>query len=95
MRRHLQYKYTLSLTKKINLEYYFLECETKDTEDFFGIRFYGVEIVKKKNLIEVETSSVHNFSCSEGKTKLLIDKLILNKVSPTQLHYVLDNILGA
>jgi hypothetical protein len=101
MKKRLKDKITLSPNENaintennINLEYYILESETEESNVFFGIRYYGVEIVKKHNQLEIEKNSIYNVCCNENNAHNLLNRLIVNKVTPIELPFVLDNILG-
>jgi hypothetical protein len=101
MKKRFKDKITLSSDKNVinvennvNLEYYILESETEESNVFFGIRYYGIEIIKKQNQLEIEKNSIHNVSCNERNAHHLLNRLIENKVTPTELPFVLDNILG-
>ena len=79
----------------IRLEYYLLECEDKDnTYEFGSIIGYGVEVVKVLKDETVESKSFKNITCCKDTVINIIDVLAKNTVTPIELPYVLDNIIG-
>jgi len=84
--------------KHLVLEYYLTENEL-DKESFARENVYGVEIIKKiKNgdgyIPEAESEYVVNISNNKNNVEDVLNKMINNTVTPVELLYVLDNILG-
>ncbi|NSW89983.1 MAG: hypothetical protein HPY74_04730 [Firmicutes bacterium] len=79
----------------ISLEYYLLECEDyENTYEFGPIIGYGVEVVKVFKNEPVESKSFKNITHCKDTAVNIIDVLAENTVTPIELPYVLDNIIG-
>lgn len=76
------------------LEYYLVESEINDAEDFQAGTAYGIEIVKKMGSVEVEHGLVRNFSFCRENARQILDILASNSVTPVSLPFILDDILG-
>lgn len=76
------------------LEYYLVESEMDDKDELTGVEVYGIEIIKKIDNVNVESSFVKNFTCCREYAKKIVDKLAYNTVTPVGLPFVLDDILG-
>jgi len=73
------------------LEYYLLE--SNDIEHN-GESIYGFEIIKKKNNVKVENEKVRNFSYCRQNTRKVLQKLADNLVTPVELLFILDDMVG-
>lgn len=94
-------EYLLDFNESISLEYYLLECndnpECEDNENNKGIYAYagyGVEVIKILNDKPVESNSFNNITHCKQAAIDIIDILARNTVTPIELPYVLDNIIG-
>jgi len=79
---------------RINLEYYMTESNIGKFDELSGSKVYGIEIISKSEDACMESEVISNFSCCREKTKLVLDKLADNWVTPMELQYILDDILG-
>lgn len=79
---------------RLQLEYYLLESDDNSYYELNGNKFYGIEVAKAvgNNCYEIE--QVKNFSCCKESTVDLIEKLARNSVTPVELPFVLDDMLG-
>lgn len=79
----------------IELEYYLVESDTEDLEELSNEKVYGIEIVKKIDNTKLENKLVRNFSCCKESTRNVLNKLVNNTVTPLELMFILDDIIGA
>lgn len=79
------------LESPFELEYYLIES---DSDEFAAEKAYGIEIVKKADNVKVENKMVKNYSCCRQETKNILDKIADNMVTPSELLYILDDIIG-
>lgn len=77
------------------LEYYLIESEENEMQDFPGTRVYGIEIIKKLNTGIEEKERVRNFSFCRDQTRNMLEKLSKNTVTPVGLPFVIDDFIGA
>jgi len=99
-----QFKKKIELTKEdlqncsgdaMSFEYYLLECNNTDNDcDFGNITGYGVEIVKIVKDKPVESKSVNNITMCKKTAVEIIDMLAKNVVTPVELPYILDDMVG-
>lgn len=78
----------------IELEYYLIESEPKQFESNFGGKVYGIEIVKKANESSIESEIIRNLSYDRQNTKNMVCYLAENIVTPVELSFVLDDLMG-
>lgn len=84
----------LGLKGSIELEYYLIESEVNYIEELKGKKVYGIEIVKKSDGKPEERQIIRNIFCSRENTKYILEKLAYNSVTPIELPYILDDIIG-
>lgn len=88
--------YLSDFKEPISLEYYLLECEDNGNNDEIGVCIgYGVEVVKILSDKPVESNSFNNITHCKKAALDIINILARNTVTPIELPYVLDNIVGA
>jgi hypothetical protein len=104
--RYLQKKTEVEISESlaefkppIELEYYLLENDGVDyIEELKGEKVYGIEIVKKETYSDRYTNTerelIKNFSCCKKDTESVLNKLAKNFVTPIELRYVVDDIIG-
>lgn len=88
--------------RKLQLEYYLLEGFISDCEELTGIKTYGIEIVMKtydentedENINIEEREIIRDLSSSKETTKIILDKLASNTVTPIELPFIIDDIVG-
>jgi len=80
--------------KPFKLEYYLLEGEVNYIAELIGKKVYGIGIIQKNSPSLMNEERVLNFSCCRETTEEIIQKLIKNTVTPTELPYILDDMLG-
>ena len=78
----------------LELEYYLVECDSKEEECNETQKGYGIEIIKKNNGKVLESILVRNIYSTRDKSEGLIKKLFVNSVTPVSLPYVLDDLIG-
>jgi hypothetical protein len=81
--------------RNLGLEYYLLESE--DKEDYYCIEDcagYGIEIVKIFKNKPVEKISFTNVTPNKEDAMDIIDILARNTVTPMELPYILDDLVG-
>lgn len=81
----------------ISLEYYLLESEDSEQRNEIEINVcagYGVEVVKVHSDKPVESNSFNNITRCKETAVDIINVLARNTVTPIELPYVLDNIIG-
>jgi len=87
--------YFMDFEEPISLEYYLLEYEENDNNSEFGAcTGYGVEVVKILKNEPVESNSFNNITHCKETAVDIINVLARNTVTPVELPYVLDNIIG-
>lgn len=80
--------------KPFKLEYYLLEGEVNYIIELAGKKVYGIGIVQKNSPCVMNEERVLNFSCSRESTEQVLSKLIRNTVTPIELPFILDDMLG-
>lgn len=79
------------------LDYYILKSEIKIPNSSICATVYGIEIEKKyeENGVSklLEEASINDIFVSKEHTKKFIDKLAQNKITPSLLKYVIDDLL--
>jgi hypothetical protein len=78
-------------SNQFELEYYLLE--SNDAEHA-GESTYGIEIIKKIDNVKVENEKVRNFSYSRQKTQKVLGRLAESIVTPVELLFILDDMIG-
>jgi hypothetical protein len=78
----------------IELEYYLTESEIHESEELYGEKVFGVEIVKIMDGKEMEAKTVLDLSCNKENTIGILNKLANNTVTPMSLQFVLEDIIG-
>ncbi|NLD48574.1 MAG: hypothetical protein GX660_15530 [Clostridiaceae bacterium] len=78
----------------IELEYYLIESEPKQFEENFGGKVYGIEIVKKAKESSIESKIIRNLSYDRQNTHNMVCYLAENIVTPVELSFVLDDLMG-
>ncbi len=87
--------YLSDLKEAMSLEYYLLECEDYEYSDEIGAYTgYGVEVVKILKNEPVESNSFNNITSCKETAVNIINVLARNTVTPIELPYVLDDIIG-
>lgn len=80
--------------KPLELEYYL----TVSSPDRYLINdeteVYGILVAKRLDEVSTEEELVTNFSCSREDTVHVVRKLAENKVTPLELPYIIDDLLG-
>lgn len=84
----------IELSNPMELEYYLIETDENDMDELKGKLTYGIEIVKRISENNIENKIVKNFSCCKENTRLLLNKLAENTVTPVGLQFVLDDLIG-
>jgi len=84
----------VEMKNSIELEYYLVESEISDLDELKGEKVYGIEIVKKAIDMPVERQVVRNLSCCRESARSMLDKLAYNTVTPVELPFILDDIIG-
>lgn len=85
---------SVGLKSPMELEYYILESSSHEHE-YLGCKpVFGVEIVKKLQSQLVERKSILNYTCCKESAIKLIDKLSKHTVTPTTMHFIVDDLLG-
>ena len=84
---------TIEPGNMLELEYYLVESDDM-ADDFAEGLGYGVEIIKKELGMAEESKMFKNIYCDREATRLLIEKLAFNNVTPVSLPYILDDSLG-
>jgi len=79
-------------SKAYSLEYYILESELPETEDYGAHTVYGAEIVKKGEVSE--SHQMTNISGSRESVERLAGMLARNKVTPVSLGYVVEDYIS-
>ncbi|MDP4094631.1 MAG: DUF6514 family protein [Bacillota bacterium] len=78
----------------IELDYYLMESNSALNNESTEEKVYGIEIVKKENSKPVENDSIRDISIYRDNTRYILDKLADNIVTPMELKYILDDIIG-
>lgn len=98
--KHLEKKVDLGLVEEVSgmrkpltLEYYILEGASRRMDKPLE-KVYGIEIVEKVRNIRIETKKIHDYSSDIKDAKAVIDLLASNAVTPVELIYVIDDMLG-
>jgi hypothetical protein len=78
----------------IKLEYYLLESECEEIEELKGEKIFGIEVIKKVEGIKEEVMSFKEFSSNFEVTKKILNTLAKNSVTPIELPYVLEDMIG-
>ena len=73
------------IRQPMDLEYYLLENENNT---------YGIEVVKREVVSNYETEMIKNFSGCREATRNTVGMLAANRVTPMELMFVLDNMVG-
>ena len=82
------------LNKPMELEYYLIESEAYEIDDFRIEKVYGVEIVKKDGESQLESNFVRDLSSSRDGVRSILDLLIKNTVTPVGLPFIIEDLLG-
>ncbi|MFZ5985918.1 MAG: DUF6514 family protein [Bacillota bacterium] len=82
------------LENQIELEYYLIESESEKHENSSGNLVYGIEIVKKQSEKSFESEIVKNLSHDRERAQNLLNMLAKNKVTPMELTFILDDLMG-
>ncbi|MCR4437035.1 MAG: DUF6514 family protein [Clostridiales bacterium] len=85
---------TKDCANPIELEYYLLESEENELNHVSGNKIYGIEIVKKVSEWELECETIKNYSIYKDNTREILNKLANNAVTPIELQFILDDLLG-
>jgi hypothetical protein len=92
--------------KESNLEltYYLLENDSPASDEslnnnYFNEKYpeykiYGIEIVKKDELADIENVRIENLYCCRESAKKILESLARNTVTPVSLSFVLDDMIG-
>ena len=78
----------------LELEYYLVESDSDYNEGINAGNEYGVEIMKKERGYIKESKMFKGIYASRETIENFIRKLVVNKVTPVTLSYILDDILG-
>lgn len=78
----------------IELEYYLLESDHNEVHQDEAKKIYGIEIVKKEGILNVERETILDFSCCMESTRSLLNTLANNTVTPIALPFILDDMIG-
>ena len=85
--------------KEISVEYYLVESVDEEPCEPDKKKIYGVEVVKNEiyedNKVITEKEVLSCISYSREKAKKIIDKLVINTVTPVGLIPVVDNLMAA
>lgn len=79
----------------IVLEYYLLECDSGEPYGDYENKTYGIEVVKKIKDDALECEIIKDFSPCKASAREILDKLAKNTVTPVELKYILDDLLGS
>jgi|LSQX01.3.fsa_nt_gb hypothetical protein len=82
-------------SEMIELEYYLIESEVERYENCLGGKVYGIEILKRENKNSIESKLIKNLSHNRENTQTIVGILAKNAVTPTELSFVIDDIIGA
>ncbi len=83
-----------SKTGSFVLEYYIIESELPESNDFGKVIVYGLEIVKKLTSELSEKNQIENVFCSREAAEGLVNILAVNSVTPVSLGYIIEDMLG-
>lgn len=83
-----------SFDSGIELEYYLIESESDSYEILSGNYVYGIEVVKRNNEKSMESEIIRNLSYCRESTQSILIMLAKNKVTPTELTFILDDLIG-
>ena len=78
----------------LELEYYLVESDVDMTEDIPEEKTYGIEIVKKTENRNIENEMIRNLCYNKGCAMDILNKLVYNTVTPVELPFVIDDLLG-
>jgi len=80
--------------KSTILEYYLIESDSHTVSEPKSNTVYGIGISKKENENYIEKHEVIDFSSDKNNTTNFINKLAVNTVTPIELPFILDDIVG-
>lgn len=78
----------------IQLNYFLIEQENDTVTNPYFSKSYGIEITQKNNTDHFEQVLVKDISPSRKKTLRAIKKLAYNTVTPLELPFILDDMIG-
>jgi hypothetical protein len=78
----------------MQLEYYLLESDAKYTDEFNYEKMYGIQITKKDKSGITENEFITDIYNDRSKAEVLLDRLVRNTVTPMELRFILDDIVG-
>ncbi len=83
-----------SFVQPLELEYYI----TESPPDRYMVNeeetVYGMSVVKKAGEGVIEEEFIRNYSCSRKDAENVVKILAANKVTPLELPYIIDDLLG-
>lgn len=78
----------------IELEYYITVSPPERYHVNEEAEIYGMMVVKKVEEGIIEEEFIRNYSSSREETVNIVKKLAANKVTPLELPYIIDDLLG-
>ena len=84
----------LEIMDPIELEYYLLESSSYSSNNLSDEKTYGFEIIKSINNKFSEKTIIKDFSSCKENALNILGKFVSNVVTPLELPYLMDDIIG-